>query len=81
MRFKTPFQQRTISAKKPHLHERYFRLYSKPNIEEYPYLVYHPDGEEWQCPKFKTFQAARQAAKKWNKDVPGHVARRRKESK
>jgi len=74
MMFKNPFEQRTISSKKPHLLDRP----DLTDISEYPYLVYHPDGDEYQCPKFKTLQAARHAAKKWNIDVPGHVARRRK---
>jgi len=45
-------------------------------IDSTSYEVYHPEGFG-PCPKFGTWKAARHAAKQWNADVPGHIARKR----
>jgi hypothetical protein len=43
-----------------------------------PYEVYHPDSEDGTA-KCKTWEEALAKQKEWNKECPGHVARRRKD--
>lgn len=49
------------------------------DLIEWPYEVINPDAEgpEQQPPKFKTWAEARDAAVRWNREVSGHVARKR----
>lgn len=49
----------------------------KRDLREFPYEVSHPDGEG-DPPKFLTWQHAIECQKRWNKDCPGHRARKRK---
>lgn len=54
-----------------------FEEMEKENIKQYPYLVYHEDAEG-EPPVFATWKEALAAQKKWNKEVPGHKALKRK---
>lgn len=47
------------------------------SIKEYPYEVWHPESENG-TQKFRTWNEALSSQKEWNKDCPGHVARKRK---
>jgi len=44
---------------------------------EYPFEVFHPDSE-CNSRKFKTWSEAIAAQVKWNRDIKGHIARRRR---
>ncbi len=48
------------------------------SISELPYEVYHPEGDEYGLlpPRFATWKDAQEAQKRFNKELPGHVARR-----
>lgn len=45
-------------------------------IDSMAYEVWHPDGQG-RPPRFQTWDEAIQKQVEWNRDVPGHVARRR----
>lgn len=54
-----------------------FGEFVRRDVAEFPYAVWHEDGEE-PPPKFKTWGEALAAQVEWNKSVPGHRAFRRK---
>ncbi len=54
-----------------------FEEMERQDIAERPYEVFHPWAETM-GPKFKTWPEARSAAKDWNRECPGHVARKRR---
>lgn len=43
-----------------------------------PYEVIHPDSEVNYTPKFATWKEALTAQKKWNRELSGHKARKRR---
>lgn len=52
----------------------------REDIAKYPYIVVHPESESEyyrQKQKFSSWREALAAQKQWNKDYPGHVARKR----
>lgn len=54
-----------------------FEVIARRDIADHPYEVSHDEGEG-KAPTFKTMIEARTAAATWNRDCPGHVARRRR---
>ena len=51
----------------------------KRELKEFPYTVWHEDADPNEIPPlFRTWKEALAAQKEWNKDVPGHRARKRK---
>jgi hypothetical protein len=69
------FMQVPVSMGAPEV--KSFEQMYRDEIKEYPYTVYHPDGEG-QPPIFKTWREALQAQKEWNEDIPGHKAMKRR---
>lgn len=50
---------------------------SDGSIPDLPYMVYHPEGSDHglRPPRFKTLKEAREAQKRFNAEVPGHIVR------
>ena len=49
----------------------------RADLRAKPYEVYHPEGDTLP-PTFATWGEALAAQVRWNKECPGHVARRRR---
>ncbi|NIB44847.1 hypothetical protein HBA55_35025 [Pseudomaricurvus alkylphenolicus] len=47
------------------------------DLARFPYEVYHPEGGG-PPPKFRSWADALAAQKEWNREVSGHIARKRK---
>jgi len=58
-----------------------FEYLEHRDLVEFPYEVWHPEGRELTGsapPKFSTWPEALDKQKEWNREYPGHIARKRR---